>query len=131
MYKRQILQNPDPKVELAIANSLWARQGKEFYEDFLQRNRDYYGAEVAELDFDLPDAAATINRWVERQTAGKITDLIEPPIDPLTVLFLINAIYFKAAWSEPFDPDPVSYTHLDVYKRQRLLQCPLNSMCAF
>lgn len=102
---RTILQNPDPKVELAIANSLWARQGKEFYEDFLQRNRDYYGAEVAELDFDLPDAAATINRWVERQTAGKITDLIEPPIDPLTVLFLINAIYFKAAWSEPFDPD--------------------------
>ena len=34
-----------------------------------------------------------------------ITELIEPPIDPLTVLFLSNAIYFKAAWAEPFDPD--------------------------
>lgn len=102
---RTILQNPDPKIELALANSLWARQGKEFYEDFLQRNRDYYGAEVAELDFDLPDAAATINRWVEQQTAGKIKDLIEAPIHPLTVLFLINAIHFKAAWTEPFDPD--------------------------
>ena len=102
---RTILQNPDPKVELAIANSLWTRQGKKFYDDFLQRNGDYYGAEVAELDFDKPDAADTINRWVEQQTAGRITDLIEPPIDPLTVLFLINAIYFKAAWTEPFDPD--------------------------
>lgn len=102
---RTILQNPDPKIELALANSLWARQGEEFYEDFLQRNRDYYGAEVTELDFDLPDAAATINRWVEQQTAGRIKDLIEPPIHPLTVLFLINAIYFKAEWSEPFDPD--------------------------
>jgi len=60
---------------------------------------------VTELDFDLPDAAATINRWVEQQTAGRIKDLIEPPIHPLTVLFLINAIYFKAEWSEPFDPD--------------------------
>ena len=102
---RTILQNPDPKVELAIANSLWARQGKRFYDDFLQRNRDYYGAEVAELDFDRPDAAAMINRWVEHQTSGRITDLIEPPIDPLTVLFLINAIYFKADWTEPFDPE--------------------------
>jgi serine protease inhibitor len=101
---RSILENPDPKVELAIANSLWARQGKEFYEDFLQRNRDYYGAEVAALDFDLPDAADTINQWVEEQTKGRIKDLIEPPIDPLTVLFLINAIYFKADWAEPFDP---------------------------
>ncbi len=101
---RTILQNPDPKVELALANSLWARQGKEFYEDFLQRNHDYFGAEVTELDFDLPDAAATINRWVVQQTAGKIKDLIEAPIHPLTVLFLINAIYFKAVWTEPFDP---------------------------
>lgn len=102
---RTILQNPDPKVELAVANSLWARQGKGFNDDFLQRNRDYFDAEVTELDFDRPDAAATINRWVEEKTKGKIKDLIEPPIDPLTVLFLINAIYFKAAWSEPFNPD--------------------------
>ncbi len=101
---RTILENPDPKVELAIANSLWARQGREFYEDFLQRNREFYGAEIAALDFHLPDAADTINRWVEEQTKGKIKDLIEPPIDPLTVLFLINALYFKADWAEPFDP---------------------------
>jgi|LSQX01.1.fsa_nt_gb serpin B len=102
---RTILQNPDPKVVLAVANSLWTRQGQKFYDDFLQRNRDYYGAEVAELDFDRPDAAATINRWVEQQTAGRIKELIEAPIDPLTVLFLINALYFKADWTEPFDPD--------------------------
>jgi len=101
---RTILENPDPKVELAIANSLWARQGKVFYEDFLQRNRDYYGAKVETLDFDLPDAVDTINEWVEQQTKGKIKDLLQPPIDPLTVLFLINALYFKADWTDPFDP---------------------------
>jgi len=52
-----ILQNSDPKVELTVANSLWAREGVEFNEDFLQRNRDYFQAEVAELDFENPDAA--------------------------------------------------------------------------
>jgi len=102
---RTILENPDPKVELAIANSLWARQGVEFYDDFLQRNREYFGAEVATLDFDSPNAADTINRWVEQQTKGKIEDLIEPPIHPLTVLFLLNAIYFQADWAEPFNPE--------------------------
>ncbi len=101
---RTILENPDPKVELAIANSLWARSGVDFYEDFLQRNRKYYGAEVAALDFDFPDAAVTMNKWVEEQTKGKIQKLIEPPIHPLTVLFLLNAVYFQADWSEPFDP---------------------------
>lgn len=99
-----ILQNPDPKVDLSVVNSLWARKGIEFYDDFLQRNRNYYGAEVAALDFNLPDAAATINRWVEQQTHDKIKDLIEAPIDPEAVLFLINAIYFKADWAKPFDP---------------------------
>ncbi len=102
---RTILQNPDPKVKLALANSLWARQGVDFYEEFLQKNRDYFDAQVESLDFGSPEAVKTINRWVEGQTGGKIKDLIEPPIDRLTVMFLINAIYLKAEWSEPFEKD--------------------------
>ncbi len=100
---KTILQNPDPKVELAVANSLWARAGTDFNEDFLQRNRDYFGAETTALNFNLPGAADQINSWVKEQTRGKIAKIVEPPIDPLTVLFLINAIYFKGDWSEPFD----------------------------
>jgi len=99
-----ILKNPDPKVEMAIANSLWAREGIEFKEDFLGRNEEFFKAEIAELDFDDPDAVDIINSWVEENTGGKIEDIIEPPINPLTVLFLINAIYFHGEWSEPFDP---------------------------
>ncbi len=100
-----ILQNPDPKVELAVANSLWAREGIAFNEDFLKRNEDYFGAEVAELDFNDVGAADTINDWVKEKTRNKIDGIIDPPINPETVLFLINAIYFKGEWSDPFDPD--------------------------
>jgi len=99
-----ILKNPDPKVEMAIANSLWAREGIDFKEDFLGRNEEFFKAEVAELDFDDPEAVDIINSWVEENTGGKIEDIIEPPINPLTVLFLINAIYFHGEWSEQFDP---------------------------
>jgi serine protease inhibitor len=100
-----ILRNPDPKVELTVANSLWAREGVDFYEDFLTRNRDYFDAEVTELDFNDAGAADIINRWVKEKTRDRIDGIVEPPINPDTILFLINAIYFKGEWTEPFDPD--------------------------
>lgn len=100
-----ILENPDPKVELAVANSLWAREGVDFNEDFLQRNRDYFGAEIAELDFSDINAAEEVNEWVKEQTRNKIEEIVDGPIAQETILFLINAIYFKGEWSEPFDPE--------------------------
>jgi serine protease inhibitor len=99
-----LLASPDPKVQLAIANSLWARQGIGFKPDFLERNRGFYQAEVTELNFDDPAASKTINGWVEQKTNGLIKQIVEAQIDPLTIMFLINAIYFKGTWSTEFDP---------------------------
>ncbi len=42
-----------------------------------------------------------INRWVDRQTEGKIDRIIDV-IDPAAPAVLLNAIYFKAAWKTPF-----------------------------
>lgn len=100
---RTILQNPDPRAELAIANSLWVRRGVDLNDTFIKANKDYFAAKVSELDFDIPGAAGEINSWVEEETKGRIKDLIDSTIDHLTALFLINAIYFQADWSESFD----------------------------
>lgn len=100
---RHALENLDPKVELILANSLWARQGIDFKADFLERNRQFFGAEIATLDFDNPQAPALINQWVESRTKGKINKIVEDKIDPETVLFLINALYFKGKWKVEFD----------------------------
>ncbi len=100
-----ILQNPDPEVELAVANSLWARKGVAFHEEFMNRNSEYFDAEVAELDFDDAAAADVINGWVKEKTRDKIDGIVDPPINPETILFLINAIYFNGEWSIPFDPE--------------------------
>jgi serine protease inhibitor len=96
------LRSSDPKIELAIANSLWARRGVKFKEDFLERNRQFFAAEVASLDFDAPSALTTINNWVSRNTKSKIPSIIDR-IDRLDVMFLINAVYFKGQWENKFE----------------------------
>jgi len=96
------LKSSDPKIELAIANSLWARGGVKFNEAFLARNREFYGAEIATLDFKNPQSADTINRWVNTSTKGKISQIIDR-IDPQQVMFLINAVYFKGQWQKRFE----------------------------
>ncbi len=99
---RTSLENPDPQVEISIANSLWYRQGIEFNPDFLDRNRVFFEAELAALDFSAPQATEIINGWVNTNTNGKIEKIVDR-ISPQTLLFLINAIYFKGSWQEEFD----------------------------
>lgn len=99
----QQLQTSDPKVTLTIANSLWANQNFQFKQDFLQRNENYFDAEVSTLDFLDPNTLNTINQWVNTNTNGKIPEILEE-IESNAVLFLINAIYFKGVWQTEFDP---------------------------
>jgi serpin B len=48
----------------------------------------------------------TINNWVSNETNDKINDLIPAgAITPQTRLVLTNAIYFDAAWQNPFSAD--------------------------
>ncbi len=100
---RQTLLTSDPKVILTIANSLWARQDVPFKPDFLQRNTQFFGAEISTLDFTDPNTLNTINQWVNTNTNGKISKILDE-INPAAVLFLINAIYFKGSWQTEFDP---------------------------
>ena len=67
--------------------------------------RDRYGAPLEPLDFakDAGDATRRINSWVLEQTRDRIRDLIPPgALDPITRLVLVNAIYLKAPWVNPF-----------------------------
>ena len=96
------LENADPNVEISIANSLWSRQGTVLNPNFLERNRTFFEAEIASLDFSDPQAIKTINQWVGTNTNGKIKKIVHE-IRPVTVLFLINAIYFKGNWQDEFD----------------------------
>lgn len=99
------LSNPDPKVEIAIANSIWGKEGLTFNPNFLQANEQYYQAEIDYLDFSKPNAVNIINSWVNENTRGKIPTVLSPPLDPLAVMYLINAIYFNGTWTAEFDKE--------------------------
>ena len=96
------LENRGSEVQLSIANSIWSRQGVEFNPNFLNRNQEFFEAEIASIDFSSPEAPSIINGWVETNTNGKIEKIVQR-IDPRTLIMLINAIYFKGSWQEEFD----------------------------
>ena len=99
---RNSLENTDPKFEIAIANSIWSRQGVDFNPGFLDRNREFFMAEIGSLNFNDPQATEIINGWIDTNTNGKINQIVQR-IDPATLIFLINAIYFKGSWQKEFD----------------------------
>ncbi|NWF61458.1 MAG: serpin family protein [Fischerella sp.] len=97
-----LLENPDPQVQLSIANSLWANQDVSIKPDFLKITQDFYQAKVTNLNFKDASAPGIINNWVNENTSGKIKKIVEN-IEPDQVLFLINAVYFKGKWNNEFD----------------------------
>ena len=101
---RSILGTSEPKLQLKIANSLWANKKISLKPAFIQGSKESYAAEVTSLDFANPAAPATINSWVKRNTEDKIEKVVDR-IEPNTILFLINAIYFKGQWKIKFEKE--------------------------
>ncbi|RKX30023.1 MAG: serpin family protein [Candidatus Zixiibacteriota bacterium] len=101
----ELLVGLDDKVTMSIANSIWLRDGFTPKQQFIKDNQQYLDAQVTSLDFGNIASANVMNQWVNDNTNGLIKQIIEPPIDPLTMLFLINALYFKGDWANQFDPE--------------------------
>jgi len=99
----ELLRGLDPRVELDLANAIFHRDEFIMEEPFLDVVRTYFDATVEGLDFDDPGAADHMNAWVREATGDRIEGIVEPPIDPLTMAFLMNAIYFKGDWTKEFD----------------------------
>ncbi len=116
---KQGVESPGPGIALNLANSLWSREGCPFAEDFLQTNREYYGARIGELDFEDPSSAQTMNDWVREATQDRIDGIVEWPIRgriDVVTLIILNAAYFRGEWQDPFleeDTHPGEFTLLD------------------
>jgi serpin B len=94
------------EVELHVANSLWPQKGYPFLTAYIDMITRQYNAPVTPLDYvkAREQARVTINRWVEKKTGNRIKELIgRGTLDRLTILVLVNAIYFKGTWLIPFD----------------------------
>jgi serpin B len=93
-------------IELTIANALWTQQDHPFIPRFLKTAKENYHANLNQIDFKTGAEVARneINRWVAQNTKDKIQNILPPgSLHALTRLVLANAIYFKGAWTEPFN----------------------------
>jgi serpin B len=113
----------DPTVSFTNANSIWCKQGLSFEQSFLNVNQQYFNAYVQTLDFTNNASVETINNWANTNTNGKITQIINS-ISPGTVMYLINAIYFKAAWQNKFDSLLTALTPFNL-SNGRQIQCAM------
>jgi len=108
VIKDLALRGGRSNCELRIANALWGQRDYKFRRAFTSLVEKQYGGKLQEMDFITmaDNARQTINAWVEKQTAGKIKNLIGPGVlDAATRLVLTNAIYFKGSWARKFKPE--------------------------
>lgn len=105
-YKSLIgmLTSLDPSTTMKIANAIFYRSDYPFNQSFLNDASSYFDAQVAAKDFDdKPATVSAINSWASDKTNGRIPKVIDD-YDPASVMFLMNAIYFKGSWRDRFDP---------------------------
>jgi len=95
------LINPDPNVQLTIANSLWIDQtDSPVLPSFTQTDENYYGATIG----DLAGAPDNVNAWVDSETRGLIpTILPQGSQGEYRDAIIANVLYFKGAWTTSFD----------------------------
>ena len=100
------LVEADKDLALEIANSVWMDDvfAPDVKQDFIDILTEFYDAAFFTEDFQDEATAGKINSWVSEKTHGKIEKVIEQ-IGPNAVMYLINAIYFKAAWTTSFDKE--------------------------
>jgi serpin B len=109
------LLKADPKVTLTLANAVFQRDGSDAKPDFLNTMKTVFGAHYSVLDFDSPSAVTEINQWASEKTNKRIPKVLER-IEPGSVMFLLNALYFKGAWTTPFEKAqtrPADFTKTD------------------
>jgi serpin B len=91
----------DPSVKLAIANSIWYKNTFSVDQSFINTNQSFFKAQVSSLDFNNPTSVNVINNWVSDNTNKLIPSIIDE-IPSNTVMYLINAVYFKGQWRNQF-----------------------------
>ena len=90
-------------MKFVTADKIYANSNlnvkREFRTDVIQ-----LGGEIENVDFSEGETAAgKINKWVRDQTAGKIEKIVDSgSLNDQTSLFVVNTIYFKGLWKNPF-----------------------------
>ena len=127
-------------TQALISNTIFVNKGLgwQLDPDFKHLVASYYYTFPEDRDFTDGKTMDVINKWASDHTQRMIEKVLsEDEYDPLAVCYLLNAIYFKGRWSDPFkientkeeafnggDPVPmmhreweyITYTENDLYQ---------------
>lgn len=123
------LNQSDRKYSLKVANRLFADKTCEVLPTFKESCLQFYDSEMEQLSFHeaAEESRQHINTWVSKQTEGKIPELLSGgSLDSETRLVLVNALYFKGKWHQPFNKE---YTMDMPFKINKDEQRPVQMMC--
>ena len=91
-----------------LANSIWLNTRDDRFtpdEAFLKTEAEEYDAQIFGAPF-TEQTCTDLNRWVERETDGMITDILDKiPKDAL--MYLVNAVAFEAEWAAAYEANQV------------------------
>ncbi len=92
-------------TELSIGNSVWTNQDLPVSEEYLQEIVDYFDSEVYSGQIGSDEMKDAINQWVSGKTRGMIPKLLNKPLDPMTLMALVNTVYMNAEWAQQFSAE--------------------------
>ena len=95
----------DEKTKALIANTIFVNEGFGYrlQEGFVDKVNAYYDAQPQNRDFDDGETMDVINQWASDHTMGMIPRVLdEDTFNPSAVSYLLNALYFKGIWNDPF-----------------------------
>nr|XP_004055675.4 corticosteroid-binding globulin [Gorilla gorilla gorilla] len=102
-HLHQLFAKSDTSLEMTMGNALFLDGSLELLESFSADIKHYYESEVLATNFqDWATASRQINSYVKSKTQGKIVDLLSG-LDSPAILVLVNYIFFKGTWTQPFD----------------------------
>ena len=102
----------DVKTKALIANTIFVNEGLGYrlQDGFIDKINIYYNAQPQNRDFTDGKTVDVINKWASDHTEGMIPKVLDTlTFDTLAVSYLLNALYFKGMWSNPFKVEDTQY----------------------
>ncbi|KAJ7400916.1 hypothetical protein BTVI_100857 [Pitangus sulphuratus] len=122
------INKPRSTYSLRSANRIYVEKTFLLLPTYIQLSKNYYKAEPQKVNFKTApeQSGKEINAWVEKQTEGKIKNLLSPrDVSNSTKLILVNAIYFKAEWEVKFQGE---HTDMQAFRLSKNKTKPVKMM---
>ena len=98
----------DTSTKMSLSNTIFVNAGIsiQLKSDFTHEANQYYHAYPQARDFYNGETRDVINQWASDHTNGMIQEVLnEEEFNPDATSYLLNALYFKGLWSNPFKRD--------------------------